>query len=86
MASASPSEGQTPTPGMNLGVGNGMGRSPMMGTGQPSGFMPINGEVGRMGGEKDMADGPFDVMQDMGVDMSGWNFPDFWAFDLGGDF
>jgi hypothetical protein len=30
--------------------------------------------------------GTFDVLQDMQVDMSGWSFPDFWAFDLGGDF
>jgi hypothetical protein len=28
----------------------------------------------------------FDNLQDMDVDLSGWNFPDFWAFDLGGDF
>jgi hypothetical protein len=28
----------------------------------------------------------FDNLQDMNVDLSGWNFPDFWAFDLGGDF
>ncbi|KAG9196640.1 hypothetical protein G6011_01761 [Alternaria panax] len=31
-------------------------------------------------------DGSFDVLQDMQADMSGWSFPDFWAFDLGGDF
>jgi hypothetical protein len=36
-------------------------------------------------GAKDM-NGTFDVLQDMQVDMSGWSFPDFWAFDLGGDF
>jgi hypothetical protein len=36
-------------------------------------------------GAKDMND-PFDVLQDMQVDMSGWSFPDFWAFDFGGDF
>jgi hypothetical protein len=31
-------------------------------------------------------DGALDALQDTYVDMSGWSFPDFWAFDLGGDF
>jgi hypothetical protein len=31
-------------------------------------------------------DAPLDALQDTYVDMSGWSFPDFWAFDLGGDF
>ncbi|KAF2649583.1 hypothetical protein K491DRAFT_610463 [Lophiostoma macrostomum CBS 122681] len=30
--------------------------------------------------------GPWDVLQDMQVDLGGWNFPDFWGFDVGGDF
>jgi hypothetical protein len=30
--------------------------------------------------------GPWDVVQDVQVDMGGWNFPDFWGFDVGGDF
>jgi hypothetical protein len=34
---------------------------------------------------KDM-NGTFDNLQDMQVDLGGWNFPDFWAFDLSGDF
>ncbi|KAF1994474.1 hypothetical protein P154DRAFT_567319 [Amniculicola lignicola CBS 123094] len=29
--------------------------------------------------------GAWDDLQDMQVDMSGWTFPDFWAFDMGGD-
>jgi hypothetical protein len=37
------------------------------------------------GGAKDMT-GSFDALQDMQIDMSGWSFSDFWAFDLGGDF
>jgi hypothetical protein len=87
MASASPSEGRTSTPGMDLGIGgNGIGGSPMMNAGNTSGFTPMNGGSGVIGGEKDLAGGPFDMMQDMGIDMSGWNFPDLWAFDLGGDF
>ena len=31
-------------------------------------------------------DGTFDTLQDMQFDLSGWTFPDFWAFDLSGDF
>lgn len=31
-------------------------------------------------------DGTFGTLQDMQVDLSGWTFPDFWAFDLSGDF
>lgn len=30
--------------------------------------------------------GQWDGLQDMQVDLGGWNFPDFWAFDVGGDF
>jgi hypothetical protein len=78
MASVSPRESRVGTPGMMLGV------SPMM---QSSGFTPMNGGAGGMGGEKGpVAGGPFDALQDLGADMSGWSFPDFWAFDLGGDF
>lgn len=29
---------------------------------------------------------PFDALQDRQVDTSSWSFPDFWAFDFGGDF
>lgn len=28
----------------------------------------------------------FDPLEDMNVDLSGWRFPDFWTFDLAGDF
>jgi hypothetical protein len=88
MASVSPSDGRTSTPGITLGIGNGLGTSLMMTAGQNSGFTPMNGGggMGMGGGEQDLAGGPFDALQDIGVDMSGWNFPDFWAFDLGGDF
>ncbi|KAF2112259.1 hypothetical protein BDV96DRAFT_614211 [Lophiotrema nucula] len=37
------------------------------------------------GGMADTA-GAWDGLNDMQVDMSGWTFPDFWAFDVGGDF
>jgi len=29
--------------------------------------------------------GPWDALQDMQIDMTGWSFPDFWGFDVGGD-
>ncbi|EMD62208.1 hypothetical protein COCSADRAFT_201701 [Bipolaris sorokiniana ND90Pr] len=29
---------------------------------------------------------PFDMLQDMQIDGNNWSFPDFWAFDLGGEF
>jgi hypothetical protein len=31
-------------------------------------------------------DNPFGNLEDMQIDLGEWNFPDFWAFDLGGDF
>lgn len=34
----------------------------------------------------DLMSGDFDPLEDMGVDLSGWTFPDFWTFDLAGDF
>jgi hypothetical protein len=34
----------------------------------------------------DALSGAFDPLEDMGVDLSGWTFPDFWTFDLAGDF
>lgn len=35
---------------------------------------------------KSLGDGAFDELQDMQVDLSGWTFPDFWNFDMGGTF
>jgi hypothetical protein len=35
---------------------------------------------------KGLGDGAFDELQDMQVDLSGWTFPDFWNFDMGGSF
>ncbi|KAL1595845.1 hypothetical protein SLS60_009535 [Paraconiothyrium brasiliense] len=35
---------------------------------------------------KGLGDGPFDELPDMQVDLSGWTFPDFWNFDMGGTF
>ena len=49
---------------------------------------PLDG-VGAIFNEMDDAkivNEPFDALQDMQIDMNDWSFPDFWAFDLGGDF
>ncbi|KAF3044620.1 hypothetical protein E8E12_004192 [Didymella heteroderae] len=34
----------------------------------------------------DALSGSFDPLEHMSVDLSGWTFPDFWTFDLAGDF
>jgi hypothetical protein len=34
----------------------------------------------------DLMDNMFNPLEDMGVDLSGWTFPDFWTFDLAGDY
>lgn len=46
-----------------------------------------NGGLGVISGEtsNDLG-GPFDILQDMQVDLGGWSFPDFCTFDLGGDY
>ncbi|KAF7574692.1 C6 zinc finger domain containing protein [Pyrenophora tritici-repentis] len=57
-------------------------------TGGNCGFMPMAGVgmgLGAGNGSGDL-NGYTDSLQDMPVDMNGWAFPDFWAFDLGGDF
>lgn len=33
-----------------------------------------------------MVAGDFDRLEDIGMDLIGWTFPDFWTFDLAGDF
>ncbi|KAJ8117971.1 hypothetical protein OPT61_g955 [Boeremia exigua] len=52
------------------------------------GDMPFHAMNGSMTGAKgaDLMDSTFNPLEDMGVDLSGWTFPDFWAFDLAGDF
>ena len=65
--------GLTPeTPRGMVGGDTGLGIGMGMDTGGKDAGMGLNGT--------------FDALQDMQVDMSGWNFPDFWAFDMGGDF
>jgi hypothetical protein len=88
MASVSPSDIRTPR-----STGAGLAA---MNTGFPAAseamgnvsyqVMPGGGMgMGVTSAAKDM-NGAFDNLQDMQVDLGGWNFPDFWAFDLGGDF
>jgi hypothetical protein len=88
MASVSPSEIKTPR---STGAGPTITNNSFGPTGQAvhnvSYQVMPGGDMG-MGIDpiaKDM-NGPFDNLQDMQVDLGGWNFPDFWAFDLGGDF
>ncbi|KAH7391748.1 hypothetical protein BKA66DRAFT_413199 [Pyrenochaeta sp. MPI-SDFR-AT-0127] len=87
MASVSPSDVRTPsTSAVVVGARSGLGATPSV-TGYAN--VPVipdtNMGMGIADGSKDMT-GPFDALQDMQVDMGGWSFPDFWAFDLGGDF
>ena len=87
MASASPSHGRTPSASTGaVGQAGAFGATPV-GTGQsPLPMMStMNQGVGSTDGPKEMS-GPFDALQDMQVDLGGWSFPDFWAFDFGGDF
>jgi hypothetical protein len=85
MASVSPDDG-----GAELhGDGLGLELTPRQ-TGRAS-FSMIPGAANGGGNSNNTsstneAGGPFDALQDMQVDLSGWSFPDFWAFDLGGDF
>lgn len=85
MASVSPSDGRTPG-SLGIAATTGFGTTPPATNNAAFSAMPGMGMgLGLEPGAKDM-DGTFDNLQDMQVDLSGWNFPDFWAFDLGGDF
>lgn len=83
MASVSPSEGRTPSTGAGVVTGSGITPMPVV---VPN-YAPMPGMNMLLGveGSKELG-GPFDALQDMQVDMGGWTFPDYWAFDLGGDF
>ncbi|KAF1845580.1 uncharacterized protein K460DRAFT_283904 [Cucurbitaria berberidis CBS 394.84] len=87
MASISPSEGHTPI----LSAGavysrGGLGATPTTTSHASCSEIPgMNIGSVTTDGSKDMT-GPFDALQDMQVDLGGWSFPDFWAFDFGGDF
>ncbi|KAF2624434.1 C6 zinc finger domain-containing protein [Macroventuria anomochaeta] len=50
------------------------------------GDVPFPVADGGTGGKGEDMMAAFDPLEDMGVDLSGWTFPDFWTFDLAGDF
>ncbi|KZM21607.1 DNA binding [Ascochyta rabiei] len=82
MSNSSPSDARTPSVtsrSMSLG---GLAAGTMAGT------MPFPGMTGSMDADKSMdaLNGPFNPLEDMNLDLSGWKFPDFWTFDLAGDF
>jgi hypothetical protein len=84
MASVSPSDIRTPK---SVGVGAVPTNTAFQVTDDAT-YSAIPGMGMGIGVEsmsKDM-NGTFDNLQDMQVDLGGWNFPDFWAFDLSGDF
>ncbi|KAH7401722.1 fungal-specific transcription factor domain-containing protein [Phaeosphaeria sp. MPI-PUGE-AT-0046c] len=87
MASVSPSDIRTPkSVGENAPIAiAGFGTS---NAATDSNYSAMPGMSMGMGVEPAMKDmnGTFDTLDDMQVDLGGWNFPDFWAFDLGGDF
>lgn len=84
MASVSPSDARTPS--LGLGAGSGIGATPTATGHATFSAMPgMNMGVGAVDGPKD-PNGPFDALQDLQPDLGGWSIPDFWAFDLGGDF
>jgi hypothetical protein len=87
MTSVSPSDIRTPSTGTGFTATNtGLASTPLgMNT---VAYQTVPGTdlgVSVDSVSKDM-NGAFDNLKDMQVDLGGWNFPDFWAFDLGGDF
>jgi hypothetical protein len=50
------------------------------------GDMPFPSMSGSGDQSMDALNGSFNPLEDMGVDLSGWTFPEFWTFDLAGDF
>ncbi|KAF3005947.1 hypothetical protein E8E13_010120 [Curvularia kusanoi] len=47
-------------------------------------FPPSGGRI--ISKDSDLMDSTFNPLEDMGVDLSSWTFPDFWTFDLAGDY
>ncbi|CAA9962431.1 C6 zinc finger domain containing protein [Pyrenophora teres f. maculata] len=87
MASVSPSGSRGPDVGTSEFNGGGGARVEPPADGN-CGFMPMTGVGMGLGAGDDSGDlnGYVNSLQDMPVDMNGWPFPDFWAFDLSGDF
>jgi hypothetical protein len=77
------------TPVSSLGpmTGTPSGYSHGIGGGDLATIIPGTGAIASALSEgKGLGDGTFDELQDMQVDLSGWTFPDFWNFDMGGGF
>ncbi|KAF2845112.1 hypothetical protein T440DRAFT_483669 [Plenodomus tracheiphilus IPT5] len=84
MASISPSDGRTPSVSVGIvtepGAAIQPGNLPSFDTFSGLGLSTATGDA-----SKDPA-GTFDALQDLQFDLGGWSFPDFWAFDLGGEY
>lgn len=87
MSSVSPSEVRTPSVGAGTQATSGVFQSMSAGASNAafSATPGIGMGAGIEPGNKEMS-GTYDNLQDMGMDIGGWNFPEFWAFDLEGDF
>lgn len=87
MVSVSPSDIRTPKSvgGNATNANTGFGTPNAAASSAYSATPGMSMGMGIEPGLKDMT-GTFDTLEDMQVDLGGWNFPDFWAFDLGGDF
>ncbi|KAH8731528.1 hypothetical protein GQ44DRAFT_604058 [Phaeosphaeriaceae sp. PMI808] len=87
MYSVSPSDLRTPrSTGPPSAIGAGYETTSLATNVADCPVMPGMGiGFGEESGSKEMS-GPFDMLQDMQIDVGGWNYPDFLAFDLGGDF
>ncbi|KAH6075346.1 hypothetical protein HBI67_052590 [Parastagonospora nodorum] len=85
LSSVSPSDVRTPkSGGASIAASNvGLVGSHASNNGQ---HLTVGGMELSDGNDSKGMDGTFDTLQDMQVDLSGWTFPDFWAFDLSGDF
>ncbi|KAJ4301244.1 hypothetical protein N0V90_003335 [Kalmusia sp. IMI 367209] len=58
----------------------------MVGSELPTVIPGTGAMAGALAEGKGLGEGPFDELQDMQVDLTGWTFPDFWNFDMGGTF
>ncbi|KAL6709655.1 hypothetical protein ACN47E_001083 [Coniothyrium glycines] len=91
MASVSPSEGRTPNFRAGQGIRSSIGHAAMSAASGKAPFpttpsFDVDMNTGSLAATETETSGTFDALQDMQVDLSGWSFPEFWAFDLDGDF
>jgi hypothetical protein len=86
MSRASQSEGTTPSTSNNTFDARTVSGMTPTAFGNST-FTQTNGiaNIGSGNMEKDM-DSPFGMLQDMQIGSNNWSFPDFWAFDLSGEF